>query len=80
MRRRVRYGASPRGAQALMVGARAMALLQGRFNVSTNDVRRVLLPVLRHRIIRNFEAEAANVTTGDILAELVGTVGELPSR
>jgi MoxR-like ATPase len=76
----VRYGASPRGAQALLAAARARALLAGRFNVSSADVRHVALPVLRHRIIRNFEAEAANVTAGDILGELVGAVSEMPAR
>jgi MoxR-like ATPase len=76
----IRYGVSPRGAQVLLVAARAMALLSGRFNVSTADVQRVALPVLRHRVIRNFEAEAANVTTRDIIGELVRSVSELPAR
>ena len=48
--------------------------------MSSADVRRATLAVLRHRLIRNFEAEAANVTTGDILGELVGTVTEMPAR
>ena len=76
----IRYGASPRGAQALMSAARAGALLAGRFNVSAADVKRAALPVLRHRLIRNFEAEAANVTTADILGELIGAVSEMPAR
>jgi MoxR-like ATPase len=76
----IRYGASPRGAQALLMAARAAALLSGRFNVSTADLAKVALPVLRHRIIRNFEAEAANVSTGDILGELMRSVPELPGR
>ena len=76
----IRYGVSPRGAQAMLLAARAMALISGRFNVSTADVQRVILPVLRHRVIRNFEAEAANVTTADILGELMRSVSEMPSR
>jgi MoxR-like ATPase len=76
----IRYGASPRGAQSLLLAARAWALLSGRFNVAIQDVQRVALPVLRHRVIRNFEAEAANVTMDDILGEMVSTVAELPAR
>ena len=76
----IRYGASPRGAQALLQASKVWSLLAGRMNVATADVKRVLLPVLRHRIIRNFEAEAANVTTADILGELVRSVAELPPR
>jgi MoxR-like ATPase len=76
----IRYGCSPRGAQALLLAARGWALLSGRFNVSTADIQRVVLPVLGHRIIRNFEAEAASVGAGDILGELVRSVGELPPR
>jgi MoxR-like ATPase len=76
----IRYGVSPRGAQMALVAARAWALLSGRFNVSTADIQRVALPVLRHRVIRNFEAEAANVTTRDIIGELMNSISELPAR
>jgi MoxR-like ATPase len=76
----IRYGASPRGAQSLLMAARVWALLSARFNISTDDIKRVALPVLRHRIIRNFEAEAANVTTGDILGELLRSIPEMPAR
>jgi MoxR-like ATPase len=76
----IRYGVSPRGAQMLLSAARAWALLSGRFNVSTADIQRVALPVMRHRIVRNFEAEAANVTTRDILGELISSIPELPAR
>ncbi len=79
-RKYLRYGASPRGAQALLMAARAWALLAGRFNVSSADVRRAAPAVLRHRLIRNFEAEAANVTTADILGELVNATSEMPAR
>ena len=76
----VRHGASPRGAQAMLLAARAWALISGRFNVAASDVQRVALPVLRHRIIRNFEAEAANVTSSDILTELLRSVPDMPAR
>ncbi len=76
----IRYGASPRGAQAMLLAARAWALISGRFNVAASDLQRVALPVLRHRVIRNFEAEAANVTTADILGELIRSVPEMPTR
>ena len=57
-RRFVRYGSSPRGAQALILGAKVRALAEGRYNVSVEDLRAMTLPALRHRIILNFEGEA----------------------
>ncbi len=59
----VRYGGSPRGAQALVTAGKIYALLDGRFNVSTDDIRAVAMPALRHRIILNFEGEAEGITT-----------------
>src|SRR5262249_5126863 len=56
-RRFVRYGVSPRGVQTLILAAKVKALLADRFNVSCEDVRSVVRPALRHRVIRNFEAE-----------------------
>lgn len=64
-----RYGASPRGAQALLLCAKISALLDGRFHVSKDDIDRWALPALRHRIILNFEGEAEGVTTEKIIAE-----------
>ena len=61
VREYVRYGGSPRGAQALVAGGKIYALLDGRFNVSTDDIRAVALPSLRHRIILNFEVPAPTV-------------------
>jgi len=69
-RRFLRYGASPRGAQAILLGAKVLALLNGRVNVSVEDVDRVLLPALSHRVILSFEAEADKRTAPDILTEL----------
>src|SRR5207244_9917363 len=57
-RRFVRYGASPRGAQALVLGAKVRALAEGRYNVSVEDIKAMATPALRHRIILNFEGEA----------------------
>ena len=67
VRRTVRHGASPRGAQALILGAKVMALLQGRFNVSVSDIKAVLRPALRHRLILNFEGEAEQVKSDALL-------------
>jgi len=69
--RYVRYGASPRGAQAILMGAKVFALMDGRVNVSFEDLDRVLLPALAHRVILSFEAEAEKRTAPDILRELI---------
>ncbi|MGH9690213.1 MAG: AAA family ATPase [Candidatus Acidiferrales bacterium] len=68
----IRYGSSPRGAQALILGGKVRALTQGRFNVSAEDIRALLLPALRHRIILNFEAQADGRTADDLLEEIAG--------
>jgi MoxR-like ATPase len=70
-RRYVRYGASPRGAQALILGAKIRALLQGRENASVEDVLAMAAPVLRHRVIRNFEGEAEGISPDAIIADIV---------
>ncbi len=69
-RRWLRYGASPRGAQAILMGAKVLALTEGRVNVSFEDVDRVVLPALAHRVILSFEAEADKRTASEILVEL----------
>src|SRR6185503_6447367 len=74
VRRYVRFGASPRGAQAIVLTAKARALLSGRFNVSTSDIVAVAKPSLRHRIILNFEGEADGVSTDAILDDVIGSV------
>lgn len=71
----LRFGSSPRGAQTMVMGAKVRALAQGRFNVSIEDIQTVAIPALRHRLIRNFEAEAEGVTTDQILAQIIS---ELP--
>ena len=70
----VAYGASVRAAQHLVLGAKARALMSGRYHVSFDDVRALAHPVLRHRIIRNFHAESEKVTTDHIIAELLKAV------
>jgi MoxR-like ATPase len=73
-RRYVRYGASPRAAQALVLGAKVLALRSGRFAVSVDDVKSIALPVLRHRIILNFEGEAEGIDADRLLSEVMETV------
>jgi MoxR-like ATPase len=70
-RRFIRYGASPRGAQALVLGAKVRALTEGRFNVSVEDLRALATPALRHRIILNFEGEAEGIDTDTLIAQIV---------
>jgi MoxR-like ATPase len=67
----VRYGASPRGAQALVLGAKVRALAEGRYNVSVEDLRALAAPALRHRIILNFEGEAEGVDADNLIGQLV---------
>jgi MoxR-like ATPase len=66
----IRYGSSPRGAQALILGGKVRALLNGRFNVSTDDIAALLKPALRHRIILNFEAQADGRAADDLIEEI----------
>ena len=70
----LKFGSSPRGAQALLLGAKVRALTEGRFNVSFDDVAVVALPALRHRLIVNFEAEAEGVTTDLVLQKIMAGV------
>ena len=70
----VRYGGSPRGAQALVTGGKIFALLGGRFNVSIDDIRAVAIPALRHRIILNFEGEAEGITTEAVVRSILDAV------
>jgi MoxR-like ATPase len=67
----VRYGASPRGGQAMVLGAKIHALLDGRFNVAFNDVQAVAPPALRHRIILNFEGEAEGISTDSVVRAIL---------
>ncbi|GIW81941.1 MAG: ATPase AAA [Gemmatales bacterium] len=74
--RYIRFGSSPRGAQALILGGKVRALLEGRYNVSFEDIRRVYLPAMRHRILLNFEAQAENISPDSVLAQILNEVKE----
>jgi len=70
----LRFGSSPRGGQTLLLAGKVRALIQGRFNVSFDDIEAVAPSALRHRLILNFEAEAEGVTTDHIIAQVLRDV------
>jgi MoxR-like ATPase len=70
----VRYGASPRAAQALVLAGKINAINRGQAFVSIDDIRAAALPALRHRILLNFEGEADEINTDSIVNELVASV------
>ena len=70
----VSWGAGPRASQYLVLGAKARAVLYGRFFAGVDDVRAVAFPVLRHRIVTNFNAEAEGIRSDDIIRRLIDTV------
>ena len=74
--RYVRAGASPRGAQALILAGKVRALLEGRYNVSFEDIRAVYFPAMRHRVLLNFEAQAEGIAADTILASILNEVKE----
>jgi MoxR-like ATPase len=74
IKRYVRYGASPRAAQALVLAAKIRALTQGKPFVSAEDIRAVAMPALRHRVLMNFEGEAEQVNADTLIAELLASV------
>ena len=76
----VRYGASPRGAQALVLGAKIHALLDGRFNVAYGDVQAVAAPALRHRVILNFEGEAEGISTDSVVRAIIAETPTEPAE
>lgn len=67
----VAWGSSPRGAQTLALASKVRALLEGRYNVSFEDVRRVYLPAMRHRVLLNFEAQAEGIDADEVLLEIL---------
>ncbi len=71
VKRFVKFGSSPRGAQALLLAAKIRSLFEGRFAASIDDVRAVAFPALRHRVLLNFEGEAEGVRTDDVLREII---------
>ncbi len=74
VKRYVKWGSSPRGMQALILAGKITALLDGRYNVALDDLRAVALPVLRHRLMLNFEAQAEGVTTDKVIEALLEVV------
>jgi len=74
----VRWGSSPRGVQTLVLAAKVRALLDGRYNVSFEDLRRVYLPAIRHRLLLNFEAQAEGIDPDDVLLKILDSVPEKP--
>ena len=72
----LRWGSSPRGAQTLALAAKVRALLEGRYNVSFEDMRRVYLPAFRHRVILNFEAQAEGIDTDKVLLDILEKLPE----
>ena len=70
----VRYGASPRGVQSLVMAGKATSLLAGRYNVSIEDIKAVVKPALRHRIILNLRGEAEGIDADDIIDDIIGGV------
>ncbi len=72
----IRWGSSPRGAQSLALAAKVRSLLEGRYNVSFEDVRRVYLPAMRHRIILNFEAQAEGIEADRVLLDILENLPE----
>ena len=73
----ISWGAGPRGVQNLLLGGKARAVLQGRTFVTTDDIRALAAPVLRHRVITNFSAESSGITSDSVIAQLLD---ELPER
>jgi MoxR-like ATPase len=74
--RYIRVGASPRAAQSLVLASKVRAVLEGRYNVGFEDIRKVYLPALRHRILLNFEAQAENIPPDQVLAGILNEVKE----
>jgi MoxR-like ATPase len=71
VKRFVKFGSSPRGAQALLLAAKIRSLMEGRFAAAIEDVKASALPALRHRVLLNFEGEAEGVKTDDLLQEIL---------
>ena len=76
----VRWGSSPRGAQALTLAAKIYAMLDGRYNVSFDDVKRAVLPGLRHRLLLNFEGEAEGLSTDEVLHDIIDKVPQAAEK
>ena len=80
VRENLKWGAGPRAGQYLVLGAKTRAVIRGRFHVSFEDIQRVARPVLRHRILTNYSAQAEGIRPDDIIDRLLETVPVHPSR
>jgi MoxR-like ATPase len=76
VRKMVDWGAGPRAGQFLIWGAKAFAAMDGRFSVAIEDIKKAAIPVLRHRVSTNFQAQAEGKTSEDIVQQLLATIGE----
>src|SRR5262249_38815640 len=76
VRRMVDWGAGPRAGIYLVQGARAMAVLDGRYSVAVEDIKKVAIPVLRHRLSTNFQAQAEGKSSEDVIRKLLTTISE----
>jgi MoxR-like ATPase len=75
-RKYIRYGASPRGLQALILGAKIRAILDHRYHVAREDLKAMAMPVLRHRMILNFEGQAEGISTDDVIRKMLTDISE----
>jgi MoxR-like ATPase len=80
VRRYVRWGASPRGLQTMVLGAKVRALLEGRYNVAFDDLSAIAQPALRHRIFLQFEAEADGMTADKLISDVVEHTVKEPAK
>ncbi|GIW78481.1 MAG: ATPase AAA [Gemmatales bacterium] len=76
VKKMVDWGAGPRAAQYLVIGGKAMAAMEGRFSVAIDDIKKVAVPVLRHRVSANFQAQAEGKTSDDIIQQLLTVISE----
>jgi MoxR-like ATPase len=76
VKKMVDWGAGPRAGQFLIMGGKAMAAMDGRFSVAIDDIKKVAIPVLRHRVSTNFQAQAEGKTSEDIVEQILSLVGE----
>ncbi len=76
VKRFVRFGGSPRGAQSVLLASKIRALFEGRFAASIDDVKKVALPALRHRVLLNFEGEAEGIKTDQVIQEIIKSIPE----
>ena len=72
----MRYGASPRGLQALVLGVKIRAILDHRYHVARDDLREMAKPVLRHRLILNFEGQAEGIRADDVIGQVIQSIPE----